>query len=54
MRFSDTQYAIDPRARHYHAYREWRRLTALKNIESNSITQESSLTSSSSTPNDEE
>lgn len=47
MRFSDSQYAIDPRTRHYHAYREWQRLSALKEAESIPIRRESSSSSSS-------
>jgi hypothetical protein len=34
MQFSDPQYAVDPRSRHYRAYREWQRLSALKDAES--------------------
>ncbi len=33
-RFSDADYAIDPRSRSYHAYREWQRLSALKDAQS--------------------
>ncbi|CAF0800242.1 unnamed protein product [Adineta ricciae] len=32
--FSDPNYVVDPRSRSYHAYREWQRLSALKNAES--------------------
>lgn len=34
MQFSDPQFAVDPRTRHYRAYREWQRLSALKDAES--------------------
>ncbi len=33
-RFSDPNFAADPRSRSYHAYREWQRLSALKDAES--------------------
>ncbi len=33
-RFSDQNFAADPRTRSYHAYREWQRLSALKDAES--------------------
>lgn len=33
MQFSDPQYAMDPRTRHYRAYREWQRLSAIKDTE---------------------
>jgi hypothetical protein len=42
MHYSDPQYAIDPRVRHYHAYREWQRLSALKDAEHMPIRQGSS------------
>ncbi|CAF3332634.1 unnamed protein product [Rotaria socialis] len=45
MRYSDPQYAVDPRTRHYHAYREWRRMHTLKN---NEFTQDPRESSSSS------
>lgn len=31
---SDSNYAADPRSRSYHAYREWQRLSALKDAHS--------------------
>jgi hypothetical protein len=34
MQFSDPQFAFNPRNRHYYAYREWQRLTEIKNAES--------------------
>ncbi|UJR08977.1 hypothetical protein I4U23_013227 [Adineta vaga] len=34
VRFSDPNYVVDPRSRSYHAYREWQRLSALKDAES--------------------
>ena len=34
VRFDDTQYARDPRSRNYQAYREWQRLSALKDADS--------------------
>ncbi|CAF2871931.1 unnamed protein product [Rotaria sp. Silwood2] len=43
--FSDAQYTIDPRTRHYRAYREWRRLNALKDVESTRIEREFSSSS---------
>ncbi len=46
MRFSDPQYAVNPRSRHYHAYREWQRLSALKDAESIPIRRQSSSSSS--------
>jgi hypothetical protein len=46
MQFSDSQNAVDPRTRHYRAYREWQRLSALREAESmSSIRQESSSSS---------
>jgi len=33
-KFSDPNFATDPRSRSYHAYREWQRLSSLKNAES--------------------
>lgn len=34
LEFDDTNnYARDPRSRNYHAYREWQRLSALKDAE---------------------
>jgi len=33
-RFPDSNYATDPRSRSYHAYREWQRLSALKDAQS--------------------
>ncbi|CAF0774010.1 unnamed protein product [Rotaria sp. Silwood1] len=45
MRFSDAQYTIDPRTRHYRAYREWQRLNALKDIESTPSEREFSTSS---------
>jgi hypothetical protein len=46
MRFSDPEYAVDPRTRHYRAYREWQRLSALKDAESMPIRRDSSSSSS--------
>ena len=34
MHFSDPQYAINPRTRHYYAYREWQRISGLKDADS--------------------
>lgn len=34
MRFTDPQYASDPRSRHYRAYRDWQRMSAVKDSES--------------------
>ncbi len=45
MRFSDPQYAANPRNRHYYAYREWQRLSALKDAESIPLRRESSSSS---------
>ncbi|CAF1336258.1 unnamed protein product [Rotaria sordida] len=45
MHFSDAQYNADPRTRHYRAYREWRRLNALKDAESTPIQREFSSSS---------
>jgi len=45
MQFSDPQYAVDPRTRHYYAYREWQRLSALKDAESIPMRRESSSSS---------
>ena len=36
MQYSDPMYAANPRSRHYHAYREWQRLSAIKEAESSS------------------
>ena len=44
MKFSDPQYAVNPRSRHYYAYREWQRLSALKDAEDIPIRRESSST----------
>ena len=33
-KYSDPSFAIDPRSRSYHAYREWQRLSSLKDAES--------------------
>ena len=44
MQFSDPQYAVNPRSRHYHAYREWQRLSALKDAENTPVRRESSAT----------
>jgi predicted TPR repeat methyltransferase len=33
-RYADPDFAVDPRSRSYHAYREWQRLSALKGAES--------------------
>lgn len=33
-KFPDSNYAVDPRSRNYHAYRQWQRLSALKDAES--------------------
>ncbi|CAF4182069.1 unnamed protein product [Rotaria sp. Silwood2] len=33
-KYSDPTFATDPRTRSYHAYREWQRLSALKDAES--------------------
>jgi len=33
-RFSDPNFVSDPRSRSYHAYREWQRLSSLKNADS--------------------
>ncbi len=33
-KFSDPSFAADPRSRSYHAYREWQRLSALKDAQS--------------------
>ena len=30
VNFSDPNYVVDPRSRSYHAYREWQRLSAVK------------------------
>ncbi len=46
MRFSDPQYAVDSRTRHYYAYREWQRLSALKEAESMSPIRQDSSSSS--------
>jgi hypothetical protein len=42
MQYSDPLYAANPRSRHYHAYREWQRTSAIKDAESfsSSITKE--------------
>lgn len=42
MQFSDPQYAIDPRTRHYRAYREWQRMSAVKDAELDGSTSSSS------------
>ena len=34
LQFDETNYARDPRSRNYHAYREWQRLSALRDAES--------------------
>lgn len=34
MTYADPQYTVNPRTRHYYAYREWQRLSALKEAES--------------------
>lgn len=34
MQFSDPQFAVDAHARHNYAYRQWQRLSAIKDIES--------------------
>ena len=46
MQFSDPQFAVDPRTRHYRAYREWQRLSALKEAESMPMQRRSSSTTS--------
>ncbi|CAF1186421.1 unnamed protein product, partial [Adineta ricciae] len=45
MQLSDPQYAMDPRTRHYRAYREWQRLSAIKDTENQSIRPQSSTPS---------
>ncbi|CAF0773965.1 unnamed protein product [Adineta steineri] len=45
MQHSNSQYAIDPRTRHYRAYREWQRLSALKDVERAPVSRESSSSS---------
>lgn len=50
MHFSDPQYAINPRTRHYYAYREWQRISGLKDADSIPLREGSS----SSTPSLEE
>ncbi len=45
MHFADPQYAVDPRTRHYYVYREWQRLSALKDAESIPMRRESSSSS---------
>jgi hypothetical protein len=44
MKFSDPQYAVNPRSRHYHAYREWQRLSSLNDAEDIPIRRKSSST----------
>lgn len=34
MQFSDPQYALNPYTRHNYAYREWQRLSAIKEAQS--------------------
>jgi len=46
MRYSDPAYGNDPRNRHYHAYREWQRLSALKDAHSMPLRDSSSHRSS--------
>ncbi|UJR37234.1 hypothetical protein I4U23_029943 [Adineta vaga] len=46
MQFSDPQYAMDPRTRHNRAYREWQRLSALKDAEYHPIRSEVSVSPS--------
>ena len=41
MQFSDPQFAVDAHARHNYAYRQWQRLSAIKDIESRQIRQTS-------------
>ena len=51
MRFTESQYAVDPRSRHYRAYRDWQRMSGVKDSESNSPQRRQS---SSSTIEEEE
>lgn len=51
VRFTDSQYAVDPRSRHYRAYRDWQRMTGVEDSESKSPRRRQS---SSSTIEEEE
>ena len=46
MRFTDPQYALDPRSRHYRAYREWQRMSGVKDLETSSPRRRQSSSSS--------
>ena len=34
LKFEEPNYVTDPRTRNYHAYREWQRLSSLKDADS--------------------